>query len=1600
MSSKNFAKGYLDSKESLLLLFDSGATSSLISGSCVQRSPFLSRQRQFDIAPRRFKIGNGEYLLTDKAISLEVTVQGHRFRIYACIVPNLTGPDVLLGDSTLSALNGSLDFRTHTFTVRPKKIWLTPLHDHVVKPGQTKHVLVKGKFPRVLKNSEILLQATSSVRRYCPSHMIVKLRKGTCSIPITNTSKKSFVLSSHKAIAFTDLDKLLHACQLVPMDSVTPESLQSHISRDECESEVQFQNLQNYPHLEPSDPVSKKTPKQILEESINLDSEYCILDHRGKERLREMLLKHKNAFSLYGEIGHCSDIEIDIQLKDETPFYIRPYPIAEIRKPVMDRELNKLVKLGILKKGCSPYSSPCLLLKKPNSNDYRFVSDLRYLNSRIVTAQQNYLSLQNVLARLGRSGCRVLSVIDLKSAFHALPLSAKSQPYTGICPYAGSPMYTYRRLPMGMSLSPARWQQQINEILSTIPDKDTFCLAIHDDVIIFSRTESLHMQHLERVLTVFEQHGLKLSPQKCRLFRRRCTYIGHDICISEPDGIIQVRAMSTKCDAIRKMTKPSNPKEVRRFIGAVTFLSMYLPKLQSLLKPLHALTRKNCDFIWTEEHDDSYEKIRQALVSPPVLCAPQGTGDFHLYSDTSRTCTGSILMQDIAGQQRVIGYYSKILPSAALRYSVSELELTGLFINITAWKYYLQSQVFHAYVDHSALVQIYKSKHQPPTLRLQKLCERLSQYCFDISFCRGQDMVVSDFLSRAPRDDDGELERILPIALPAQFEEIAPADQALPARAAKVERPVTRAFAKRNKLSIPSLFPGRARKQPNPDPTPDNQDVQQEAAPDVDQLPDNGVDNPPPAVVHPPQPVEDPLPPVVNPPPPPVLLTPIPELTPQPAPRRPMPKPRKPPPEEPRLVDKVLRKSASEKDDLSDAECPEFLRKPKPLVTSIDNLTTKHIPNQTELNRVLKIIKKKIIRDYNLPFEAQQFRQAQQSSPHFKPIYDFLSHNILPSDKKAARVIRLRAEQYLLCNNLLFRIFFPPNSDHFCFQLVIPEEFIDPLISTYHDSLLSNHQGCVRTYLTMRKLFYFHSMFHRIVSYVRSCTKCQEFKGKNDNLRPFHERTPLTYCPFQTISLDFKSMVKSKAGYCWLMVTTCAITRYTVCSPLKTLDAPAICEALIKVFCSFGIPEVLVTDAQSSLIGKVMEILCEALKISQKVISVMNHGSLHVERQIRSIADLIKVNLDQYGEDWVRYYSVAQYSFNTFCSAQLGNFSPWYLMFYREPRDISGLNFRPLLGLTSTQAEYIEQLKERFKGVSKFILELQENQQKIQNEKISQKLSKNPTYQKGQLVYLHKPSSSSLTSNCKKFTAKYVGPFVIHQVLDPTHVLLVDLHGRLLRDVFSVNRIKPAFMRATECKNISNLQKLREVLAMNDKGQESTDNGEEQCNLASASHDTDSSSSSSACKFDFVDETGQILDCTDDSDLVFSAQTTPVDLSPHKQNLEVNNGFAAPMQLSKDCQIRLVKKLQNAPAGDATYSVLKLKWQAGQLRVLLSVPLKDTEFTFWWDPHSEQSCPDIVEKMLAESQKGKLRCTGSPDKFAKTVYGMLTLKEGYSKRSV
>ena len=239
------------------------------------------------------------------------------------------------------------------------------------------------------------------------------------------------------------------------------------------------------------------------------------------------------------------------------------------------------------------------------------------------------------------------------------------------------------------------------------------------------------------------------------------------ITILVEDGMPKMRPLKSRIDAIQKVNPPKTIKECRSYCGMVNYMSMFLPSLQDKLIPIYFITRKGIPFHWGEEQQKAFDDIKRDVTNAPVLLMPNSTGHFVLVSDTSKIGCGAALYQKQRGKYHLVAYYSKRLPEAVANYSISELELTGVMANVAAFKHLLRNANFHVYCDHSALVHILKAMREPPTLRLKKLIENLSEYKFDIYFLKGKEMHISDFLSRHP-NDEGSPNDIIPIAFMLQ----------------------------------------------------------------------------------------------------------------------------------------------------------------------------------------------------------------------------------------------------------------------------------------------------------------------------------------------------------------------------------------------------------------------------------------------------------------------------------------------------------------------------------------------------------------------------------------------------------------------------------------------------------------------------------------------------------------------------------------------------------------------------------------------------------------------------------------------------------------
>ena len=221
-----------------------------------------------------------------------------------------------------------------------------------------------------------------------------------------------------------------------------------------------------YLWLPADDKRRKMSDDEIIEKFVDL-TESDMTDEE-KDEFIQILKDHRDAFSLRDEIGKCPNIRIDIDVIDDSPFFVRPFPISEEDKPIMDWQMKRMVSLGIIKQGATGHTSLVFLIARKQAQDKRPLVDFRLLNTRVKRQNTATSLLRDICQMLGASKSNILSCVDLKDAFHSLRLNEKAKDFCGILPYFGSPHYKYEVMPMGLSISPCKWIEYIGYVMENM----------------------------------------------------------------------------------------------------------------------------------------------------------------------------------------------------------------------------------------------------------------------------------------------------------------------------------------------------------------------------------------------------------------------------------------------------------------------------------------------------------------------------------------------------------------------------------------------------------------------------------------------------------------------------------------------------------------------------------------------------------------------------------------------------------------------------------------------------------------------------------------------------------------------------------------------------------------------------------------------------------------------------------------------------------------------------------------------------------------------------------------------------------------------------
>ncbi|XP_052173738.1 uncharacterized protein LOC127789029 [Diospyros lotus] len=372
------------------------------------------------------------------------------------------------------------------------------------------------------------------------------------------------------------------------------------------------------------------------------------------------------------------------------PISIPPYRMAPVE---LRNQLQDLLDKGFIQPSVSPWGAPVLFVKKKDGS-LRMCIDYHQLNKVTIKNKYPLPRIDELFDQL--QGARVFSKIDLRSGYYQLGIRVEDIPKTAFRSRYGH--YEYLVMPFGLTNAPAAFMDLMNRVFKSYLDQ--FVIVFIDDILIYSKSEEEHEQHLRIVLETLQKHKLYAKFLKCEFWMRKVAFLGH--VISE-DGIA---VDPTKVESIKSWGLPKMVTEIKSFLGLAGYYRKFVEGFSRIAMPLTRLTQKEVKFEWSESCEQSFNELKKRLISAPILSMPNGSGGFMICTDASKNRLGCVLMQ----YGKVIAYGSRQLKPHERNYPTHDLELAAVVFALKLWRHYLYGEKFEVFTDHKSLKYLFSQK--------------------------------------------------------------------------------------------------------------------------------------------------------------------------------------------------------------------------------------------------------------------------------------------------------------------------------------------------------------------------------------------------------------------------------------------------------------------------------------------------------------------------------------------------------------------------------------------------------------------------------------------------------------------------------------------------------------------------------------------------------------------------------------------------------------------------------------------------------------------------------------------------------------------------
>ena len=456
------------------------------------------------------------------------------------------------------------------------------------------------------------------------------------------------------------------------------------------------------------------------------------------QKVERLLNQYSDLFSNGAlDLGKTDIVEHKIETGDSLPIKQLPRRLPISLRSVVDNQIKDMLEAGVITESDSPWSSPIVLAKK-KSGDWRFCVDFRRLNDVTTKDAYSLPRIEDMMDDL--AGQQYFSTLDLASGYWQVKVEEQSKPKTAFSIPSGG-HYQFESMPFGLSNAVATFQRLMSQLLKG--DIGKRARAYINDILIYGKDFEEHLKALEEVFKIFKQAGLKLKGEKCFIAAQSVNYLGFVI---SKNGI---EVDPAKVQAISTLPPPTNVHELRRFIGMIGYDRKHIPNASALLTPLNKLLQKDIKWQWTTDCQISFDRLKETLTLPPILCYPDFNRDFIVYCDASDSGIGATLQQiQDDGTEKVIAYASKCFSRVESNWSNTEKEAYAVVWSLDHFHPYIYGRKVTVHTDHKALQWLRKIKS--PTGKLARWILRLEEYDYDVIHRPGSLMQHVDTLSRQP----------------------------------------------------------------------------------------------------------------------------------------------------------------------------------------------------------------------------------------------------------------------------------------------------------------------------------------------------------------------------------------------------------------------------------------------------------------------------------------------------------------------------------------------------------------------------------------------------------------------------------------------------------------------------------------------------------------------------------------------------------------------------------------------------------------------------------------------------------------------------------